>query len=331
MTYVKSYWQPNESESGKFWRDTFNAYMKDNITLDSYKQLMLDISKPQFWPEIKSKFQELEFGEHLRSIHGPENYNSLMKKFERTKSLEDLDFLRDKLELFYKFVTQDVPINNTGTISILNGRFNIFGLISKNKAIKSDEYAMTSINRYLTKAFSESEKSKRDQGFFLSASLHTAFNYSSYYLEVKSMERVIRKTWSNPNQMENWTNNEFELILQYFTQYQFGLNAEKESDGLFSPESIEFSRSELDEGIHGDPYFGLHLVFMCEFVSDFIDELLAYNRHHSKKGSAICQECGSSYPRSFYGHGQLYCTSQCKNRVAKNRYRAKLRSKKYKI
>jgi hypothetical protein len=292
---------------------------------------MLDISNPKFWPEIELKFQELEFGEHLRSIHGLEIYNSLMKKFEKSKSLEDSDYLSDELELFREFVTNDFPISDRGTIGILNQHFDIFNLMAKNKSIKSDEYAMNSINRYLADAHSAEAKSKNKQKILLSAYLHTAFRYACYYLEVRSMERIIRKTWSDPDQMMNWTNDEIEMILQYFTQYQFGLTAEKESDGLFSPESLEFTRSELDEGIHGDPYFGLHLVFMCEFVSDFIDELLAYNRHHSKKGSGICQDCGNSYPRSFYGHGQLYCTSQCKSRAAKSRYRAKLSTKKYKI
>jgi hypothetical protein len=67
------------------------------------------------------------------------------------------------------------------------------------------------------------------------------------------------------------------------------------------------------------------VVLMRAAVVDFADEVLERNRRPTSRGSLRCVECGRFVGRRALGYGQLYCTSRCKKRAAKRRYRSRTR------
>jgi hypothetical protein len=138
-----------------------------------------------------------------------------------------------------------------------------------------------------------------------------------------SLREIIKKIWGNPPEMQPWTHEECDLINRYFAEYDYGLVHPSGADDQVDPRSIVFDRLGVSTpfgGVGGNLNY-IHRSLLVEIIPDFVDELLLFNQHHSIKGSAQCRECGQMYPRSFYGHGQKYCSAQCKNRSNKRTQR----------
>ncbi len=147
-----------------------------------------------------------------------------------------------------------------------------------------------------------------------------------YTLQIETFRDIARKTWpADPKQRQHWTYEELDFVSGYYDQQQpyYLQGPERNQGGSVDPQKIIAQRL-------GYPFCSSyrrlsHVLgdVLCAVAIDFVDELLAFNEHHSVKGSFCCQECGQFIPRSFYGRGQLYCSAQCKRRAAKARQRAK--------
>jgi hypothetical protein len=81
-------------------------------------------------------------------------------------------------------------------------------------------------------------------------------------------------------------------------------------------QNLGFGMMEVDYCMH---------VLMRAAVIDFVDELLEATRFPRVRGSLLYVDCGQFAGRRALGYGQLYCSEQCKKRVAKRRYRTRTR------
>ncbi|MCK4856511.1 MAG: hypothetical protein KAT58_00935 [candidate division Zixibacteria bacterium] len=147
--------------------------------------------------------------------------------------------------------------------------------------------------------------------------------------EIEWFRDLARKTWSlDVNFKRRWTAIELEWVEYYYSRLPRTLLLPSQIDAgslvdgnVCDVESIDrdyvtvvpINKEEAD------------LLLIC-VTTDFVRELIQFNRHPAIKGTALCVECGRFYARSFYGQNQKYCSNQCKNRVAARRKREKRRA-----
>jgi hypothetical protein len=148
----------------------------------------------------------------------------------------------------------------------------------------------------------------------------------SLVLDIEAFRDIAAKTWpaKRDEGRQPWTCDELHFVNGFYQQQVPYLRGEGElhAGDPVDPTDLTAWRAEADIGVGPEGLSYVTLVIMAAVVIDFAEELVDFNTHEAAKGSLRCDECGQFAPRSFYGHGQLYCSEQCKRRAAKRRYRS---------
>ena len=145
-----------------------------------------------------------------------------------------------------------------------------------------------------------------------------------HLLDIERFRTIAYKTWpADRDQVRPWTDDEFTFASRYYEGLRPCLQVvgDHKANRLIDPRSIAAGKQEepLESDVEGLRY--VMFVVLGSVAIDFVEELLAFNRYHTVKGTFQCVECGQFVARTFYGHGQLYCSLQCKGRAAKRRQR----------
>ena len=111
----------------------------------------------------------------------------------------------------------------------------------------------------------------------------------------------------------------------WYEDQQPSLMAPDENATSIDPFELEIWNDEQSLGIGLDGLRQLMLVFLLSTLIDFMDSILERAKRLNARGSLSCIECGTFVGRRALGCGQLYCSDRCKKRVAKRRYRQRLR------
>jgi len=311
VTYARPYWLPNENEVGRLWRSVFNAYMKNGLTIEEYERMLLDnADRESHITELQSEcFPKLRAGFDLYNRYSEVIYESLEKKTRRLSGPDE--FKRQEMQSLADFLLHGIP------------RFPLSALISHDAWGKvvfrvlhsADDQTLEQELR------SASKLVEPDSPKGLGIIVCNAFSLLCCFLEMQYLRNIFLKTWQSFPGNTAWSRTEFDIVQTYFSLGEFGLTGADDNSLGINPTGLEFARLGGDIGFIPDALQGLHTVGMCDIVADFIDELLLFNKFAPVKGSAQCEECGQMYPRDFYGHGQKYCSKQCKSRANKRAFR----------
>lgn len=143
--------------------------------------------------------------------------------------------------------------------------------------------------------------------------------------ELESLRAIARKTWTaDAAARVAWSKDELKFVNSYFEEQLPSLYVPGDPEEI---DPFDLDTETWDQSL-GFPLDGLRYCFVVltrAAVVDFADEVLERNRHPTRRGSLRCVDCGTFVGRRALGYGQLYCSSQCKKRAAKRRYRARTR------
>ncbi|MCP4650467.1 MAG: hypothetical protein GY853_10360 [PVC group bacterium] len=324
MAHEKPYWLPNEKDVGQKWRHLYNKYMTQEITFSTYEKLLLEYSKLMNLDvkpsNIAKQVKSLQYGYHLLMSHGEDIFNSICEDLRDNNNLgsdkSDIDKAILGFELFF---------------------------IKKKPTLIDDPYDLfmqyDNITTDLTYDLTTLDKKKNNETMIVDRpsdwSAYESFIHDvPCYLEFIMLKELVNKVFGGNDSQQHFDLYEHDMIVRHYSKFHFGLASQKNDNDLIDPSSIELIRFGVTEWVvppNLPDLFVTHEKFMEDFISDFIDELIAFNRHHSVKGSSLCIECGQMYPRSFYGHGQKYCSTQCKERAKQRRKRERKAKGKFKI
>lgn len=145
---------------------------------------------------------------------------------------------------------------------------------------------------------------------------------------LEKLREVATKTWpANPRDRIGWTEDDLTFVNEYYQEQAPGLTGEQRN-GIYDPFELESSSMEGSLGMGGSVALNYCMyVLLRAAVIDFADELLDAARYPNARGSLRCVECGHFVGRRALGYGQTYCGETCKKRVAKRRYRARVKAR----
>jgi len=316
MPYPTPYWLPNEEELGKTWRYFYDKYYRKGATIDSYIEMLRD-------PEIashldKDLLENIDDDISLLRI----GYYLILTYGRKTSISHYLKVRKQYKEMGARIANKYTKLSKRSHVKDIPPIIDIAAYLEQNDIYETSDILYergADTNKIL-----RSMHSKYGQKWI---DYTNALDLFFRYIEFKQLKIIIEKTWSAESSIV-WEEEEYDLLDAYFSRHRFELSCINKGAGI-DPFAIEFVRKEpeYDSEFMEPGIVSIHEYFMTRVIADFIDELVAYNRHYSNKGSAQCPECGRIYPRSFYGAGQKYCSNQCKERAKKRRHRDKTRKR----
>lgn len=311
MAYEKSWWTPEDKEIGKTWRNIFNLYLRDQVTWNTANRILKDQVDENYKPTWYTL--SLEGGYLLHTYHGNELYSLISKLVPESDRPHLKSFFENKkYEDYYECNWTDI-----------NNRY-LYGARTYKKIYEIFK------NERLLEIIEELKSHYSDgrlKGYhFDSYILDLMIRYYWIICDLYLFRSAALKTWGEPNQMHPWSKAEFGVINSHFKDCVYELDAPESAKGI-DPETIKFSRLGFQPALGENDASLVFRCIMTEFSWDFVDELLDYNKFKSTKGSAVCNECGQMFPKSFYGRQQIYCSIQCKRRAAKRRQREREKKK----
>ena len=141
-----------------------------------------------------------------------------------------------------------------------------------------------------------------------------------WLMELNGLTDLAQRTWSpHPSNPKIWTSDDVAFVDEYYRDQELVLVAPAEE----AIDPFTLVPLKVEQGVGFGPT-GLRycwLVVMRATIIDFMDEILDYGRFHGIRVTLRCVECGEFAPRNPRGYGQLYCSTRCKKRAAKRRYR----------
>lgn len=147
----------------------------------------------------------------------------------------------------------------------------------------------------------------------------------SYVLYLEKFRQIATKTWGKTDTLKRlWTDSDYcflashyNLVPRNFATPEMTSDDKRRRGSSIDPTEILWESYPL---LDLDDPGSFIIVYL---VVDFIQELMMFNRFDSHRATLICEECGAFYKPSIYGHGNKYCSRQCKERARAQRRRAK--------
>jgi len=296
----------------------------EKLSLQSYIEMLYDNANEHGIKRLDHEVPVLRLGHYIHAVYGDLIADALVSMVSKNSELQSIDFVKAEIDEVISFFRHKNAIDRMKyTINILDEYNEAIERVSDiwqdprvidlSAPLKDDEYHKDILFK----------KKNHNRYRFM-------FGEVDSFFEMETIQRIINKTWNFSLSFEKWTNEEFELLDAYYSENIFGLVCENDDSLLLDPTSLELTKRRDDSFMAGISAIGaIHRAIMIDLISDFVDELLLFNKHHSVKGSAQCVECGQMYPRSPYGHSQKYCTLQCKERAKKRRQRERTTKKSF--
>jgi|GEM_PF-4033202 len=321
MSYPKSFWTPNEDDAGKYWRLFYNTYLAESITAETIERIVSDLH-PNWGKEHSQELAELRLGYSLFLEQGSQTFEGIMKiaRASQEATSGPRDDLLMKLE--------DTIVHKRYRWADASDWHSLFALLDLDSLFDAAASSLPGdlLERVKRHCCHLKKKLGRD---LTNIMFDRVFDRTRIIFEFSIFKTIVEHTWAGEDGFGAWTGEEYYFINEYYSSrlHWLGTPAERILDDVptIDPADVDISTSELQPpwdapGFSIWELFGQHIHTL---VCDFIDEIILFNRHDSVRGSAQCKECGQFFARSFYGHGQKYCSNQCKTRAAKRRHREK--------
>jgi hypothetical protein len=324
MVYIAPNWNSEEAKKGDYWRG-FYELIKDsdpvspndihNIILKYYSVRIKHIKKPS---EIK-KTRHIDWDFYLLELG--------CSLFERNSTV------LSELILSY--------ISKRNKPALLPSEFKVYSPFR----IWKSECQMFSSHEFINvlKTSLTADEWKISEKILGHTVIPMLNRLTELLHDIETFKDIAIKAWGNSQDeaplQKPLTGLEFELINSYFMpplnsvkpfckskNNKFDLSTfELKTDAQWKPKIKKVAgENYILSNALGIPISAI----LNNAIKEFLDEVIYFNNFVANKGTIQCIECGCLVPREFYGHGQKYCTPQCKKRASQRRYNKRKKTKK---